>query len=176
MLTQLPTEVLEEVFIKSNNPSIFAANRIFNTLARPIVNKLLPALEDVEDGDMAAYICDTSPSVSSVMALHPSVRDHRRIAEIMISRTGGFDFENFSEALAADVDIVDAALVASEGYIFGLLPDDLQNDPDVILNAAHAFEIDTENGTTIQELSEVIQGIVLNSWEDFDDIRASFLE
>ncbi len=176
MITQLPTELLEQVFIKSNNPSIFAANRNFNKMARPIVDKLLPTLEDVEDRDMAAYICGASPSVSSVMTLHPSVRDHRRIAEIMISRTGGFDFENFSETLATDVDIVDAALEASEGYIFGLLPDALQNDHDVILNAAQAFGIDTEDGTTIQELSEAIQGIVLNSWEDFDDIRAGFLE
>tara|TARA_B100001093_G_scaffold427493_1_gene421851 strand:+ start:3042 stop:3563 length:522 start_codon:yes stop_codon:yes gene_type:complete len=170
MITHLPSDLLEEVFIKSNNPFIFAANRSFKTLARPIVEKLLSDLKDVEDGTMVAYICGTTPSVTSVMDLHESVRNHRGIAQLMISRTAGFDFENFSETLVADLDLVDAALQASEGYIFGLLPDYLQKDPDVILNTAHAFGLDTGSGTTVQELSETIQGIVLNAWEDFDDI------
>ena len=161
--------------MKSNSPFIFAVNRSFKTLARPIVEQLRGNLKAIEDGSMAAYICGTTPTVTSVMDLHESVRSHRGIAQLMISRTAGFDFENFTDALVTDLDLVDAALQASEGYIFGLLPDDLQNDPDIILNAAHAFEIDTENGTTVQELSETIQGIVLNAWEDFDDIRESLL-
>ncbi len=175
MITQLPAELLERVFIKSNNPSIFATNNNFNTLARSIVDQLLPTIGDVQDGDMAAYVCGASPTVNSVTALHPSVREHRGIAKLMISRTSGFDYEHFPEKLAFDIDIADAALQASEGYIFGLLPDSLQTDPDVILNAAHVFEIDTEDGTTVQDLSETIQGIVLNAWEDFDDIRESII-
>ena len=45
---------------------------------------------------------------------------------------------------------------------------------------AHAFGIETGYGTTTpelsDELSETIQGIVMNAWEDFDDIRESYSE
>ena len=92
----------------------------------------------------------------------------------MITRTGGFDYENFSEVLASDFETIDAALQASEGYIFGLIPTALPNDPEVILNTAHAFVIETRYRTTTPELSETIQGIVMNAWVDCDDIRESY--
>ena len=124
---------------------------------------------------MAAYVCNAKPDVTTVLDLHPAVRAHTGIAQLMITRTAGFDYENFPESLASDLDIADAALQASEGYIFGMMPPALQGDPDVILTAAQAFQINTEEGTTVQELSEVINGIVLNAWEDIDDIRESLL-
>tara|TARA_Y100000389_G_C17438874_1_gene507306 strand:- start:78 stop:614 length:537 start_codon:yes stop_codon:yes gene_type:complete len=176
MITGLPADILEQVFTKSNNPSIFATNVHFNKISHQVVSNLLPIIDDIQDGDMAAYICGASTKVNTVLALHPSVRTHRGVARLMITRTGGFDYENFSEVLASDFEIVDAALQASDGYIFGLMPTALQNDPDIILNTAHAFGIETGYGTTIPELSETIQGIVLNAWEDFDDIRESYSE
>ena len=173
MIHLLPDELLAQVISKSNNPSIFSTSRNFGKVASEVVQLLAPTLDEIQDANMAAYVCGATPTVETVMALHPAVRGHRGIAKLMISRTGGFDYENFSLELASNVDIADAALQASEGYIFGLMPPALQNDPDVILTGAQAFQIDTES-STIQDLAEAIQGIVLNAWEDFEDIRASF--
>ena len=96
MIHLLPDELLAQVISKSNNPSIFSTSRNFGRVASEVVQLLAPTLDEIQDANMAAYVCGATPTVETVMALHPAVRGHRGIAKLMISRTGGFDYENFS--------------------------------------------------------------------------------
>ena len=167
MINQLPDPILENILHHAEQPHAFLTNHSCMDLCITVMKRLVTDnaqwVAKIDNPTLALAICQTT-NINDMDSFHPSCRHDKQIGMFILDRSEGFQYEKFGIELYNDPDIIQRAIELTNGYIYGLLPIDVQKSENIIrLTATY---MGCEPNSSLDSMVDDVNAIIQNSWED----------